>query len=199
MLLNEIYKPDSYYKKVYRSFGVPLRTIWRATDNDFHNPAYINSYNGIWVGLTQNYPTNYGTNLGTTKTLMVPIMSTFNVSNRILNRSPLKYKDDDNEIPNETMKLKSSDLKQVIDTKMYINQEWKPYNKTLLYKLLINDPSVLQNLISTQEIEVNNCPNPECSTHKGSISTIRHIPGLCPQCLRNFGLDKILPKLKFDK
>jgi hypothetical protein len=196
MLLIEIYKPSNYYNHVYRSFGVPLKQIWRATSNDFHNPLYVNSYNGTWVSLTPEYSTRYGTDLGTTDTLKVPLLCTFEVSKNILNRPAQSHVGDDDEIPGKTMKLKKHNLKQVIDVKMCIDgQTWIPYNKQVLFNLLHN-PSNLQQLLDLQEITVEDCPTPNCITHEQSITSVDYLQQVCPICRSRFGINKLFKNKK---
>ncbi len=191
MLLIEIYKPSNYYAYAYRAFGVPLKQIWRATTSDFHNPSYMNSYKGTWVSLTLEYATKYGKDLGNTNTLKVPLLCTFEVSKNILNRPAQSHVGDDDEIPGKTMKLNPNDLKRVVDVKMCIDgKTWIPYNKQVLFKMLRN-PLHLQQLLNLQEIEVNDCPTPDCITHEQSITTFDDLQHVCPICRSRFGLDKL--------
>ena len=198
MLLFEIYKPSNYYACVYRAFSVPLKQIWRATSNDFHNPSYVNSYKGTWVSLTPEYATRYGKDLGTTNTLKVPLLCTFEVSKNILNRPTQTHIGDDDEIPGETMKLNSSNLKQVVDVKMCIDgKTWIPYNKQSLFKLL-HYPSNIQQLLDLQEITVENCPTPDCITHEQSITSVDDLRQVCLICQSRFGIDKLFTKQSYN-
>ena len=183
--LGEIYKPDNYYTKVYRSFGVPLRKIWSSTTNDFHNPSFTSSHKGTWVATDKNFAAMYGTSMGGGYTLQLPVLGTYLVSSRLLERLP------DTPQEGNAYKLKPSDLKRLVEVEMYVNGQWVPFNKSVLYKSLKTSKG-LDSLLSIQEIEKVDCPTPMCSTHNQSISSIEDIDELCPLCIKDFGLDKIL-------
>lgn len=189
--LIELHAPD-YYSRVWRSFSVPLKRIWSSTSSDFHNPNFTNSYNGCWVSLTPEYATRYGKDLGSVNTLSLPLLCEFEVSKNIINRPAKQHTDDDAEIEGQTMKIHTQDLKRVVDVKMCIDgQHWIPYNKRSLFKLLRN-PTNLQQLLNNQEIEVPDCPTPDCITHTHSITSLNTLLQVCPICKDRFGISALI-------
>ena len=200
MLLYEVLNTDAKYVPVFRAFSIPLRQVWGSTSQDFHNPAFINSLKGTWIALTQAYTLEqgYGEEPSGT-TLQIPLYATYLMSKRLALRPPINHvPHDDAEIPGETMKVQPTDLKQLVEVKMRLDNKWVPFNKLTLFKALTNNSESLASLMSSQEIEKLDCPTPGCITHEEAISDIDQISGLCPICLKDFGLDKIIPRLKYD-